>query len=134
MTAPAAKPSLSVVENKPAPPRKKTAKAKKQVEPATRPILLESEVYRREQERLLNETNGKIEVILASEQQAEADYQEAVALLTKTREAERAAQAHRKADLLRIHDGCAAALNASEAREPPPAGQVIHSSEGKAAE
>ncbi|MEX0684022.1 MAG: hypothetical protein WD472_11300 [Dehalococcoidia bacterium] len=144
MNEPATKPPLTVVGNTPQrgttakqaarkkAPGKSVRAKKAPAEPATRPILLESEVYRREQERLLNEVNGKIEGVIAAEQRAEADYQEAVTLLTRAREAERAAQAHRKADLLRIHDGCTAALNASESQEPVATGVVINSSEGSA--
>lgn len=84
---------------------------------ASRPILQESDVFRREIGDRLKEVTGAIDIIDATELQADADFDNAIRMLTEKRDAERDAQALRRHDLNRVLDGCKAALNASEEQQ-----------------
>lgn len=99
------KPSLRIVGK----PEQKPA--------AKRPVLLESDVFRKEVSKRLKEVAGEIDILDAAELQAERDCEEAIRHLTEKRAAERAAQGHRRADLTRISNGCKAALDASEEQQ-----------------
>lgn len=91
------------------PPPRKPAKV------LNRPALDESAVWRTEIEEKRAAVAGVIDLIDASEIQANDDCERAIALLREKRAAEAKAQAERRADLERIRAGCVAALNASEA-------------------
>lgn len=80
----------------------------------SRPVLLESDVWRKQIYREAAEVAGKIDLIDASEIQAQRDHDEAVRMMTEKRDAERQSVMHRRDDLCRIKAGCAAALNASD--------------------
>lgn len=82
--------------------------------PPSRPVLLESGVFRAEIENTMRAATGEIDLLDASELQAEADFKNAVEMLQQRREAERNAQKSRRDDLSRVVDGCRAALDASD--------------------
>lgn len=93
---------------------KKPAPTSETPEVVSRPVIEESALFRTEMEKRRAEVAGAIDLIDASEIQANADCERAIALLREKRAAEAASQSDRRADLERVQAGCVAALNASE--------------------
>lgn len=90
------------------------AVAEKPAAPPVRPVTLESAVFRNEIVKRRDEVAGAIDIIDASELQADADLDAAIKQLVFVRDAERYAQGKRRGDLTLILNGCKAALDASE--------------------
>lgn len=76
----------------------------------TRPLLVESSVYRADQKQRLQDAKSEIDMIDESERKAERDLERKIKYLRDERSTTHTAQTHRREDLQQIVEGTTAAL------------------------